>query len=329
MGVIFAYFKGQPTEYILRFSGGRLRAQGQGLSFSYLVRTTSIVVVPTQVRDAGFVFNELTNTFQTVTIQGSLTYRIADPARAATLIDFSIDPRRRNYLSTDPDSLGGRIVNAVHGEIRTEVQGRSLEETLRDAQTLANTVLERLRASNIVTDMGIEVLTLSILSASPTKEVARALEADYRESLLRRADEATFARRSAAVEAERRIKERELETDTTLAEQRARLIELEGTNRVREAETKAEALRQELAAYEGTDPARITAMALRAMGERAEHIGSINFTPEVLAGLIAPRNGVAPASIPPAGSAPAESRAAPASGDVPPRVDPPRRDPRE
>ncbi len=286
MGVIFAYFKGQPTEYVMRFAGGRTRAQGRGLSFYYLVRTTSIVVVPTQVRDAGFVFNELTNSFQTVTIQGSLTYRIANAAQAATLIDFSIDPRRRTYLSTDPESLGGRIVNAVQGEVRTEVQSRSLEETLRDAQASASTVLARLRESAVLTGMGIEVLTLNVLSASPTKEVARALEADYRESLLGKADEATFARRRAAVEAERGIKERELETDTTLAEQRGRLIELEGANRVREAETRAEALRQELGAYEGIDPARITAMALRAMGERAEKIGSLNFTPEVLAGLL-------------------------------------------
>lgn len=286
MGVIFSYFKGQPTEYVLKFTGGRARAQGKGLSFYYLVRTTSIVVVPTAVRDAGFVFNELTNTFQTVTIQGSLTYRIANAAQAATLIDFSIDTRRRTYLSTDPESLGGRIVNAVQGEVRTEVQRRSLEETLRDAQTLASTVLARLRESSVLTDMGIEILTLNILSASPTKEVARALEAQYRESLLGKADEAVFARRSAAVEEERKIKERELETDTTLAEQRGRLVELEGANRVREAETKAEALRQELAAYEGTDPARILAMAIRAMGERVDKIGNLTFTPEVLAGLL-------------------------------------------
>ncbi|CAN5593821.1 hypothetical protein BH11ARM2_BH11ARM2_04870 [soil metagenome] len=289
MGLIFAYFKGQPTEYVLKYAGGKIRAQGKGLSFYYLVRTTTIIVVPTQVRDAGFVFNELTNTFQTVTIQGSLTYRIADPAQAATLIDFSMDPRRRTYLSLDPESLNGRIVNAVQGEVRGEIQHRSLEETLRDAQTLVTTVMERLRTSSVLTGMGIEVLTLNILSASPTKEVARALEADYRETLLGKADEATFARRSAAVEAERQIKERELQTETTLAEQRGRLIELEGANRVREAETKAEALRQELAAYEGTDPARITAMALRAMGERAEKIGSLNFTPEVLAGLLGPK----------------------------------------
>ena len=284
--MIFAFYKGQPTEYVMKFSGGKVSAQGKGLSFYYLVRTTSIVAVPTAVKDAGFVFNELTNSFQTVTIQGSLTYRIANPAQAAGLIDFTIEPRRRTYLSTDPESLGGRIVNAVQAEVRSEIQSRSLEQTLRDAHSLAQTVLERLRTSATLTSMGIEVLTLDILSAAPTKEVARALEADYRESLLGKADQAVFERRSAAVEAERRIKERELETDTTLAEQRSKLIELEGANRVREAETKAEALRQELAATQSADPARITALALREMARRADKIGSLNFTPEVLASLL-------------------------------------------
>lgn len=288
VGLFFSYFKGRPNEFIRRFSGGNLKDEGLALSFTYLIRTTSVVVVPTGVRDAAFIVDELTNTFQTVSVQGSLTYRIADPARASALVDFAMDPRRRTYLSNDPDLLGGRIVNAVQGEVRAEVQARSLEETLRDAGALAGLVLDRLRASPILGEMGIEVLTLAILSARPTKEVARALEADYREGLLGKADEATFARRRAAVEAERGIKERELQTDTALAEQRTRLVELEGANRIREAETRAEAQRLELGAYEGADPARITAMALQEMARRAAKIGTLNFTPDVLASLLNP-----------------------------------------
>ena len=229
VGVVFSYFKGQPTEYVMKFSGGRARAQGRGLSFYYLVRTTSIVVVPTQVRDAGFVFNELTNSFQTVTVQGSLTYRVTNPAQASSLIDFSNRPPAAHLPldgSREP-ARADRERGPGRGS-RGGAAGARFEETLRDAQALAGGVLERVRTSEILTGMGIEVLTLSILSASPTKEVARALEAEYRESLLGKADEATFARRSAAVEAERKIKERELQTDTALAEQRSRLIRARG-----------------------------------------------------------------------------------------------------
>jgi hypothetical protein len=36
--------------------------------------------------DGAFVFNEVTNNFQSVTIQGQLTYRIHDPRRGGTLV---------------------------------------------------------------------------------------------------------------------------------------------------------------------------------------------------------------------------------------------------
>jgi hypothetical protein len=284
--MLFAYFKGQPTEYVMKVVNGRVARQGPGISFSYLRWNTNVVVVPIAVIDANFVFNELTSTFQTVTIQGQLTYRIADPARAAQLLNFAVDPRRRTYLSQDPDRLSQRIVNEVQNETRAEVQARSLEAVLRESQGLAAQVLVRVREAGTLAGMGVELVSLHFLNVAPTKEVARALEADYRESLLRRADEAVYARRAAAVEEERKIKEREMETDIAMADQRSRLVELEGANLVREAETRAEALRRELDAYQNVDPARMLAIALRTMGERADKIGNLTFTPDVLAALL-------------------------------------------
>lgn len=274
----------------MKVAGGRVVKQGAGISFYYLKATTSIILVPLAVVDANFVFNELTHTFQTVTIQGQLTYRITDPAKAAQLLNFTIDPKRRNYLSQDPDKLSQRIVNAVQTETRAEVQTRSLEDVLRESQNLAAQVLLRVKTAGTLAEMGIEVHSLHFLNVSPTKEVARALEAEYRESLLRRADEATYARRVAAVEEERKIKERELETDIAMSEQRARLVELESANLIKEAETRAEALQRELAAYGDVDPARMLAIALRTMGERADKIGNLTFTPDVLASLLNERD---------------------------------------
>ncbi|MGV3618212.1 MAG: SPFH domain-containing protein [Fimbriimonas sp.] len=288
--MIFAYFKGQPTEYVMKVVNGRAVRQGPGISFSYLRFNTSIMVLPIAVIDANFVFNELTQTFQTVTIQGQLNYRIADPARAAKLLNFTIDPRKRTYLSQDPDRLSQRIVNAVQTETRAEVQARSLEGVLRESQGVAAEVLRRVRERGTLAEMGVEVVSLHFLNVSPTKEVARALEAEYRESLLRRADEATYARRVAAVDEERKIKEREMGTDIAMADQRAQLVALEGANLVKEAENRAEALRRELDAYANVDPARMLAIALRTMGERADKIGNLTFTPDVLAALLNERD---------------------------------------
>ena len=50
-----------------------------------------MAVIPTSTRDANFVFNEGTNNFQSVTLQGQFTYRIADPAQAATQLNFAYD----------------------------------------------------------------------------------------------------------------------------------------------------------------------------------------------------------------------------------------------
>jgi SPFH domain / Band 7 family len=300
------FFKGQPTEYILKFVGGRVTREGLGLAFFYLPHHTQIVVVPTSSTDAGFVFHEVTNNFQSVTIQGQFSYRVQDPRQLATLLNFTIDPRRRAYLSNDPERLPQQITNILQMETRREIQTRSLEETLRDSQAIAAAVLRRVREAGLLEPMGVELLSVYFLSAKPTPEVAKALEAEYRETLLRQADEAIYARRAAAVEEERKIKENELNTQITLEQQRQQLIDLEGANAQqeaefrgraleREAEYRARATEMELAAYQALDPRAILALAMRELGRNAGQIGNLTITSEILAALLnvqpAPRTG--------------------------------------
>jgi hypothetical protein len=47
------------------------------------------VAVPLASADVPFVFPETTADFQSVTILGQLTYRVADPKRLASLLDLS------------------------------------------------------------------------------------------------------------------------------------------------------------------------------------------------------------------------------------------------
>ena len=88
-------------------------------------------------------------------------------------------------------------------------------------------------------------MSVYFLSTRPTPEVAKALEAEYRETLLRKADEAIYARRAAAVDEERKIKEKELSSDRALEEQRRELIVLQGENAKQEAENRGRALELE------------------------------------------------------------------------------------
>ena len=79
------YMKAPPTTYVLHYSGGRLKQEGSGLSFFFYAPTSVIAAVPVGSVDVPFAFNEAAADFQAVTIQGQLTYRVADPKRIAGL----------------------------------------------------------------------------------------------------------------------------------------------------------------------------------------------------------------------------------------------------
>ncbi len=299
--MLFPYFKGQPTDYIVRYSGGRPAGEGLGRAFYYWRFNTRVVAVPTQSQDASFVFNELTRDFQEVTLQGQVTFRIKDPKLAATLFNFSIDPISYTYLSDDHEKIGRRVANLVQIATRLEITKRTLEETLRDAALLAAAVTQELQGGTKLAAMGVELLTADFLSVRPTPEVAKALEAELRESLLRKADEAIYARRAAAVDEERNIKEKELSSDKALEEQRQGLIELQGANELHEAENhararavsakaEADAAQMQLSVYRDLEPRMVLAHAMRELGANAGNIGNLTITTELLAGLLKENN---------------------------------------
>ena len=294
-----SYFKGQPTDYIQRFSSGAISREGLGLAFYYWRYNTQVVAVPTTSRDADFMFNEITSNFQEVTLQGQLTYRIADPKKAASLLNFRIDPAAYTYTSGDPNSLTQKIINIVRIETRSEVEKRTLADVLRDSRAIAKEVEARVKEAAVLTPLGVELLSLFFLSARPSPEVAKALEAEYREALMRQADEAIYARRGAAVDEERKIKEKELESDKTLEQQRPSLIDLQGANALKQAENsglalekeaqyRARATELELTVMRATEPRVLLAIALHELGKNAGKLGNLTITTEMLASLLNP-----------------------------------------
>jgi hypothetical protein len=130
------YFKAEPTEFVRKVAGGRVKKEGRALSFYYLRRRTSIVVVPVSSADAAFVFNEQTGNHQAVTIQGQLTYRIVEPHRTMEMLNYVIDPKRRSHVSQDPERLQQRIVVAVQMETRRRVEARPLAGVLGNAASI-------------------------------------------------------------------------------------------------------------------------------------------------------------------------------------------------
>lgn len=293
------FMKASPTTYVLHFRNGRIRREGAGLSFYYWGPTATIVAVPLASADAPFAFQEATADFQAVAIQGQVTYRIADPKRLAGVLDMSVRPDGR-YRADDYQKLPERLVHATQTLMRAETQQLTLREALTSSAVLSERVLARLRTNEAVVGMGLDVLGLSILAIKPTPESAKALEAEAREALQRRSDEAIYARRNAAVEQERRIKESELRTEIALEEQRSALMNERVANDRKDADSRAYAIEATLAPLRGLDwrtlmvlrggePGATIALAFQEIATNAQKVGELNITPDLLRALLPAR----------------------------------------
>jgi len=177
-----------------------------------------------------------------------------------------------------------------------------LEEVLSQYETIASKVQGRIKSAALLDPLGVELVSVFFVSAKPTPEVAKALEAEYRENLLQKADMAISTRRAAAVEEERKIKENELNTEIALEQRRRQLIDLQGNNELQEATNRGKALeeesayrtrvkQQELALYTAIEPRKVLALALLDLGQNAGRIGNLTITSEILAALLDVRNG--------------------------------------
>jgi hypothetical protein len=311
----FRYAKFPPTTFVLQFKNGRVRREGTGISFFYFEPRSTIVAVPVGSTDVPFIFNEVTQDFQAVTVQGHLTYRVAEPARLAALLDYSW--RAGAWTSEDPAKLPLRVGHAAQTATRAEVQACELRRALVEGDALAARIHLALKGSPALRELGVEILGFAILALRPVPETGRALEAEARERLLREADDAVYSRRNNAVEQERRVRENELLTEVAvqaktreieetklagevaLEEQRRALVALEAENRRTQADAQSYASEAQLRplreldpkalqvlAAGSTDPRLLVAMAFQEIAANATKVGTLNISPDLLDSLL-------------------------------------------
>ena len=139
-------------------------------------------------------------------------------------MDFSLDARGR-YRSSDAEKLSDRLVHAAQILARSFTQSHTLADVWSSSDALVQEMIEKLKASETATMLGVEVLALSITSIKAAPEMSKALQADAREQLLQKADEAIFVRRNAALELERKIKENELNTEIAVEQKKRQIRE--------------------------------------------------------------------------------------------------------
>jgi hypothetical protein len=193
--------------------------------------------VPIGSSNLPFIFSETTKDYQTVTIQGQITYKIGNPKQLADVLDFTVNGNGV-YKKDDTEKLNQTIVNEAQTATSSFIHQLGLKEAIRSAKSVEKNITEGLSNSNAIKLLGIEILSINILAIKATPEMERALETETREKLQQEADEAIYARRNFAVEQERKIKESELNTEIAVEEKNKQIAEKQAETEVQKAENE-------------------------------------------------------------------------------------------
>ncbi|MFF7993261.1 SPFH domain-containing protein [Kitasatospora xanthocidica] len=339
------HLRAVPTAHIRHLRRGKVAHDGTGLAFWFRPLTAAISEVPVDDRELAMLFHARTSDFQDVTVQATLTYRITDPATAATRVDFGIDPDSGAWRAAPLDQLATLLTETAQQHALGLLARTPLAAALADGVSAVRArMAEGLADEPRITETGLAVIAVRVVALRPEPEVERALRTPARELVQQEADRATFERRAVAVEHERGIAENELANRIELARREEQLLAQQGANQRLQAEeeavadrvrTDAEAQRRTrlagaeaqaarelgearaaaeaawLTAHQQADPAVLRALALMRLAEHLPRIDSVTLTPDVLTGLLARLGGPgaqAPGAQAPGAQAPGAQR---------------------
>lgn len=315
------HLRANPTAHVRHIRKGKLVHDGPGLAFWFRARTAALSEVPVDDREQPLLFHARTLDFQDITVQATVTYRVVDPALAATRLDFSIDPDSGVWRATPLEQVGGLLTELAQQHALDLVAQMSLRQALAEAMSsLRERIATGLGGDSRVTETGIGVVDVRVVAVKAEPDVERALQTPTREEVQQEADRATYERRALAVERERAIAENELQNKIELARREEQLVAQQGQNERRHAEeqaiaariqaegaaererllaqAKAEARRSldaataearsaRLTAYREVETDTLLALAAKELAGNLPQIGTVSITPELLTPLLA------------------------------------------
>ncbi len=263
------HIKFDSMTYVLHFKNGSIKREGRGLSFFYFAPNSSIVAIPMGSNDLPFIFTESTNDYQTVTIQGQISYKVSNPKTLSDVLDFTVNDSGQ-YKKNDIEKLNQRIVNEAQTSTSSFIHGIKLKDAIRSAKTVEEQIQVGLKSSLAVGMLGIEILGANILAITATPEMSRALETETREKLQQEADQAIYERRNFAVEQERKIKETELNTEIAIEEKQKQIAEKKMESEIQKSENDRKLREMQAEADIALENQRKTLLEQKSANDKAE-----------------------------------------------------------
>jgi regulator of protease activity HflC (stomatin/prohibitin superfamily) len=236
------HYRGAPTVYVQHLNHGRLAHSGTGQAFWFRPLSAVLSEVPVDDRELPLLVHARTADFQEVTVQATVTFRIAEPALAASRVDFSIHPESGRWRGTPLEQLTGLLTETAQQHVLDLLARAPLAAALANGVgPVRDQMATGLAGDPRLAEMGIEVLGVRVVAVRPTAEMEKALQTPTREQVQQEADRATYERRALAVERERTISENELQSQIELARREEQLVAQRGANARRQAEEQAAA----------------------------------------------------------------------------------------
>ncbi len=314
------HLSGAATSYVQLIKRGDVRRGGVGDSFWFRPLGAALSEVPVDDRELPMLFHGRTADFFDVTVQGTITFRVVDPALAARRLDFSVDPVTGLWGARPLDQLAGLLVETAQQQTVQLLTRHTLTEAIAGGvEATRDAISGGLADDRRLADTGVTVIDVRIVAIRPEPDVEKALQTPARELVQQEADKATFERRAVAVEREAAIGENELANQIELARREEELVAQRGQNdrraaeltaatravstrseaeatverakaqaesveRVGAAEAGAEAAR--LAAYADLPPSVVMALAVKELAANMPDLRSLVVSPDALAPLL-------------------------------------------
>lgn len=300
-----SHLRASATAHVVYMKRGKVKRSGTGLAFWFRPLTATLSEVPVDNRDMSLVFHTRTADFQDAAVQATVSYRIARPETAAERVDFSIHPGVGRWQADPLNTLNQLVSETAQQHATAVLAGMPLTEAITAGLSATrDAIAEGLTSDARISDTGVDIVGVRVLSIRPEADVERALQTPTREAVQQEADRAKYERRALAVESERVISQNELQSSIELAAREQELLQQEGENQRKRAEdeaaaraiaddaaargervlgeARADSARALAEAYNNADPRVLLARAAETAAANLGNVHSLSLTPDLL-----------------------------------------------
>src|ERR687896_2715068 len=162
------HLRAEPTAYVLRYRRGRLIASGTGLAFWFRPLHAAVAELPGDDRELPFLFRVRSADFQEVTVQGAISFRVADGSRLAARVDFTVDLESGRWQQAPLEQVAALLTQLAQQFVIDELARAELRTILaRGVAPLRERIAAGLAEEPALTELGLAVVAVRVAAGGP------------------------------------------------------------------------------------------------------------------------------------------------------------------